>query len=72
MTTKTGEMRYEDCRDRVIQIANHRMQMTQPTPMDVYKVKEGYDEKDEENVDAVRQGIKCYNCQGCGRRVRDP
>ena len=62
----TKKMEYEVCRDRVIQIATQRMQMSQPTPMDVGMLNkdQGYGDTDTENVDVVGQGIKCYICQG--------
>ena len=62
MTTSEEDLKYMTCRDRVIQIARQRFQMVQPMPMDLDKVKEAEEGYNEENVDAVGQGVKCYNC----------
>ena len=58
----TDDLKYPTCRDRIIQMARQRIQMVQPVPMDLDKVKEAEEGYDEENVDAVGQGVKCYNC----------
>ena len=72
MTTEAEEkLKYMTCRDRVIQIAHQRLQMVQPMPMDLDKVREAEDGCEEEHVDAVGQGVKCYNCQGYGHMSRD-
>ena len=40
--------------------------MIQPMPMDVDKVNEEKGDEEQEDLDAVGQGVKCYNCQGYG------
>ena len=68
----TEDLKYTTCRDRIIQMARQRIQMVQPVPMDLDKVREEEEEGgEEEHVDAVGQGVKCYNCQGYGHLSRD-
>ena len=75
MTTK---MTYEDLRDNVLNIANQRMHMSQPTPMDIGSMQRGtvheaQPEYSGEEYDemAVRSDTKCYNCGGFGHMARE-
>ena len=72
----TDKMTYEGIRDRVMNIANQRMQMSHPTPMDAGAVQgEGIGEdewyEDEwQDVDAVGANTQCYTCGGFGHMSR--
>jgi hypothetical protein len=70
----TNKMSYSGIRDNVLNIANQRIQMTQPVPMDLSAVEEeggewsGYE--DHQEVDAVGANTQCYSCGGYGHMAR--
>jgi hypothetical protein len=70
----TNKMSYSGIRDNVLNIANQRIQMTQPVPMDLGAVEEaGVDWggfEDQQEVDAVGANTQCYSCGGYGHLAR--
>jgi hypothetical protein len=66
---------YEATRDHVLNVANQKMQMLKPTPMDIGTMEDEYKGDQgqfEQEVDAVDKAqIKCYNCQKFGHFARE-
>ena len=56
---------YDTIRDQVVGVANQKIQMANPTPMDIGQM--GGGGGDEPDLDAVNKAnVKCYNCGGFG------
>jgi hypothetical protein len=73
------EISYEGSRDYVLSVANQKMQMIRPTPMDVgavdYRSGDGVSEpwsEEEQDVNAVdRSKVQCFTCKGFGHFSRE-
>ena len=77
----TNKVSYEVARDHVLNVANQRMQMIKPTPMDLgsldaqpvgdqYEAQAFWDHQ--QDLDAVgTTGIRCYRCDEFGHYARD-
>ena len=75
----SSQVSYEAMRDNVLRVANQRMHMAQPTPMDIGAMQENVGEEGEQLGDewgcgygygeewdtmAVGKGSQCYDCKG--------
>ena len=72
------DLKYEVTRDKIIAIANQKIQMITPMPMDVGNVDAGLFGENERgdgdswDVEAVgKGGPQCYSCGGIGHMARD-
>ena len=66
----TGNLVYQEVRDKVMGVANHRCVMAQPTPMDIGQVGEE-EAEDEFDVHAVARSSQCHRCGGWGHFARE-
>ena len=76
--SSTGDIRYDQMRDYVIGVAQQKIQMRRPTPMDVgYMEFRNWSEDfcgycEDYDVDMVgKAGIQCYKCGGFGHVARE-
>ena len=76
LESKVDEERYRRVRDRIMGIAQNRIDQEIPTPMDIGNVgkeEEGYGwgEEEELEVDYVGYGSSCHRCGGKGHFARE-